>query len=96
MPKPTLMNNNWFVYIIRCYDDSLYTGSTNNVIRRWRQHKNGEGAKYLKANSPKEVVYVEIHDNQSLACKREYAIKKLSKNQKESLIKSGSPAFAGR
>jgi len=87
MPKPPLMNNNWFVYIIRCHDDSLYTGSTNNVIRRWGQHKRGEGAKYLKANSPKEVVYVESLENRSLACKREYEIKKLSKKQKELLIK---------
>jgi putative endonuclease len=78
---------NWFVYIIRCYDNSLYTGSTNNVIRRWNQHKRGEGAKYLKANRPKEVVYVEQCDNQSLACKREYEIKKLSKDKKEALIR---------
>jgi len=80
----------WFVYIIRCYDNSLYTGSTNNVIRRWDEHKRGEGARYLKANRPKEVVYVEQYDNRSLACKREYEIKKLSKNKKEDLIKSGN------
>ncbi len=72
------MIKNWFVYIIRCYDNSLYTGSTNNVIRRWGQHKRGEGAKYLKANTPKEVVYVENCDNRSQACKREYEIKQFS------------------
>ena len=81
------MNESWFVYIIRCHNNSLYTGSTNNVIRRWNQHESGEGAKYLKANTPKEVVYIENCDNRSLACKREYEIKKLSKKKKEALIK---------
>ncbi|MEP1151230.1 MAG: GIY-YIG nuclease family protein [Balneola sp.] len=81
------MIENWFVYIIRCYDNSLYTGSTNNVIRRWDQHKRGEGAKYLKANTPKEMVYVEHFDNRSLACKREYEIKQFSKKKKEALIR---------
>ncbi|MBO6570981.1 MAG: GIY-YIG nuclease family protein [Balneola sp.] len=78
---------NWFVYIIRCYDNSLYTGSTNNVIRRWNQHNRGEGAKYLKANTPKEMVYVEHCDSRSLACKREYEIKQFSKKKKEALIR---------
>lgn len=81
------MDENWFVYIIRCYDNSLYTGSTNNVIRRWDQHKRGEGAKYLKANTPKEMVYVEHCENRSLACKREYEIKQFSKKKKEALIR---------
>lgn len=84
------MNKYWYVYIIRCCNSSLYTGSTNNVIRRWNQHKRGEGAKYLKANTPKEMVYVEHCDNRSLACKREFEIKQFSKKKKEALIKSGN------
>jgi putative endonuclease len=76
----------WFVYIIRCTDGSLYTGCTNHVIRRWKEHANGEGAKYLKAHKPKEVVFVEEHPDQSAACKREYEIKQYSKKKKEGLV----------
>jgi len=76
----------WFVYIIRCKNGSLYTGSTNHLIRRWRKHKSGNGAKYLQANNPKSVAYVEEHPDRSRACKREYEIKQFSKKQKESLI----------
>jgi putative endonuclease len=76
----------WFVYIIRCTDDSLYTGSTNNVIRRWNQHSQGNGAKYLQANEPEAVVFVEEHPDRPQACKREHEIKQFSKQKKEALI----------
>ncbi len=77
--------NTWFVYMIRCANGSLYTGSTNHVIRRWHQHRRGMGAKYLQANEPEEVVFVEEHADRSEACRREYRIKQLSKQEKESL-----------
>jgi len=80
----------WFTYIIRCSNGSLYTGSTNHIIRRWNQHLDGNGAKYLRAHEPREMVYVEKHPTQSDACKREYRIKQLSKKEKEALIKSSS------
>jgi putative endonuclease len=76
----------WFVYMIRCTNGSLYTGCTNNVIRRWHQHKQGRGAKYLKAHKPLAVVFVEEHADRSRACRREYEIKQLEKEKKESLI----------
>jgi putative endonuclease len=76
----------WFVYIIRCTDDSLYTGSTSNVIHRWGKHTEGKGAKYLQAHTPESMVLVEEHANRSQACKREYEIKQLSKQKKELLI----------
>ena len=76
----------WFVYMIRCSNGSLYTGCTNNVIRRWQQHKQGTGAKYLKAHEPKAVVFVEEHADRSQACRREYEIKQFTKQKKESLI----------
>jgi putative endonuclease len=76
----------WFIYIIRCTDGSLYTGSTNHVIRRWHQHRRGRGAKYLQAHKPKAIVYIEEHSDRSQACKREYQIKQFSKQKKESLI----------
>lgn len=76
----------WFVYIIRCANGSLYTGSTNHVIRRWHQHRQGNGAKYLKAQEPKAVVFVEEHPDRSQACRREYQIKQYTKQEKESLV----------
>ena len=76
----------WFVYIIRCTDDSLYTGSTNHVIRRWCKHKQGNGAKYLQAHIPKAVVFIEEHPDRSQACKREHEIKQFTKQKKEALI----------
>lgn len=76
----------WFVYMIRCTDGSLYTGSTNHVIHRWHQHSKGKGAKYLQAHEPKTMVFVEEHPDRSRACKREYEIKQFSKQEKESLI----------
>lgn len=77
----------WFVYIIRCLNGNLYTGSTNHLIRRWHKHKKGEGAKYLRSNKPKAVVYVEEYSDRSMACKREYEIKQLPKEKKELLVR---------
>jgi putative endonuclease len=76
----------WFVYIIRCVNGNLYTGSTKNLIRRWNKHKKGKGAKYFRSNIPKEVVHVETHPDRSMACKREYEIKQYSKKKKEALV----------
>lgn len=76
----------WFVYMIRCSNGSLYTGSTSHLIRRWHEHMLGKGAKYLQANTPKTVVLVEEYSNRSRACKREYQIKQFTKQEKESLI----------
>lgn len=72
--------------MVRCNDGSLYTGSTNHLIRRWHQHRQGKGAKYLKSNTPQAVVFVEVHPDRSRACKREYQIKQLTKQKKEALI----------
>ena len=82
-------NDTWFVYILRCADDSLYTGITLDVDKRLDQH-NGldkNGAKYTQARRPVKLVYQESSTSRSAACKREYAIKSLSKTEKESLIK---------
>lgn len=80
------MSKPWFTYIIRCTNGTLYTGSTNHLIRRWHQHQQGRGAKYLKAHDPEEMVFIESHLNRSEACKREYQIKQLSRKEKEALI----------
>lgn len=78
----------WFVYILRCADNSLYTGVTTDINKRLAQH-NGidkNGAKYTQARRPVELVYQETSQSRSGACKREYEIKCLKKSQKETLI----------
>lgn len=78
----------WFVYILSCKDKSLYTGITTDCTRRLLQHNKGTGAKYTRARLPVTMVYQEIADCRSTATKREIAIKKLSRQQKQELIKS--------
>jgi len=80
--------NEWFVYILRCADNSLYTGITIDVARRLNEHNGlgALGAKYTKVRRPVRLVYEEKVASRSAASKREYAIKKLKKYQKEVLI----------
>ncbi len=78
----------WFVYILRCADDSLYTGVALNVNKRLDQHNgvNKKGAKYTQARRPVKLVYQEKSISRSDACKREYVIKSLNRSEKETLI----------
>ena len=76
----------WYVYILRCCDDTLYTGSTDDVTRRVQVHNSGKGAKYTRCRTPVEVVYSEECESYSAALKREYAIKQLTRSQKLQLI----------
>ena len=77
---------NWYVYILRCKDDSLYCGITPDVEKRLEQHRSGKGAKYTRGRGPLEVVYTEECNNHSDALKREYTIKRLSRIEKLKLI----------
>lgn len=77
----------WYVYMIRCENDTLYTGVTTDVDRRFKEHKEGKtGAKYTRANKPLAVVYTKRFKNRSNAQREEWKIKKLSKAEKETLI----------
>ena len=77
----------WKVYIIRCDDETLYTGVTTDVERRFREHLGTlRGAKYFNGRVPGEVVYIEAGHSRSSACKREAALKKLSRVEKLSLV----------
>ncbi|HIO93580.1 MAG TPA: GIY-YIG nuclease family protein [Leucothrix mucor] len=79
----------WFVYIVRCADDSLYTGITTDVSRREAEHNNDKlGAKYTRARRPVSVVYQESWESRSEATKREIEIKKMKKVSKEKLLES--------
>lgn len=77
---------NWLVYIILCSDGSLYTGITNDLERRLRQHADRRGAKYFRGRLPGPVVYLERGHDRSSASRREAAIKKLSPQAKRRLI----------
>ena len=75
-----------YVYILRCADDSLYTGWTNNLEKRIKVHNSGKGAKYTKARLPVALVYFEEFEDKIEAMRREYAIKKLTRKEKLLLI----------
>ena len=81
-------NGNWLVYIIRCKDESLYTGITNDLYARIEKHNNGTGAKYTRGRGPVEVLITWEFDSRSSASKEEYRIKKMTKTQKMNLIDS--------
>ena len=76
---------NWFVYILRCVDGTLYTGITNDIERRIAEHEQGQGAKYTKGRGPFQLVYKEICRNRGIATKREITIKSLDRKAKLSL-----------
>ncbi len=76
----------WCVYILRCKDDTLYTGSTDDFSKRLEAHRQGKGAKYTRGRSPLEPVYLEVCSDRSAALKREYAVKQLSRQKKLELI----------
>ena len=76
----------WHVYILKCSDDTLYTGITTDIKRRFAEHEAGIGAKYTKGRSPLTLIYSEECKDRSLASKRELEIKSLSKKQKLALL----------
>lgn len=75
-----------YVYILKCSDDNLYTGWTNNLEKRFKAHSTGKGAKYTKARLPVELVYYEEFEDKIDAMKREYEIKQLKRKEKLELI----------
>ena len=81
---------NWSVYIILCSDNTLYTGITINMSKRYQQHANGHGAKYFRGRQPKKLVYLEAGHDRSSATKREINLKKLNREHKVKLIASDS------
>lgn len=75
-----------YVYIVSCRDGTLYTGWTNNLTARLAAHNRGQGAKYTKGRGPVRLVYSEVFADRSQALRREAAIKKLTRSQKDDLI----------
>ena len=77
-----------WVYILRCADGSLYTGWTVDLERRLAAHSAGTASRYTRSRLPVVLVYQEAQASRSLALKRELAIKALSRQAKESLIRN--------
>jgi putative endonuclease len=82
------MHKKWYVYIVQCSDGSLYTGITVDLDRRLNEHNtSNKGAKYTRSRRPVQMMYSETHETRSLASKREYAIKQLTRKEKLNLLK---------
>lgn len=80
----------WYVYIVKCADNTLYTGVTTNVERRVDEHNSAKkAARYTRARQPVSLYYYERQDNRSTACKREAQIKRLPKRDKL-VLKNGA------
>ena len=84
------MEDNWYVYILRCGDGTLYTGITTDVQRRLQMHRSGKGAQYTRGRQPLELVYTQACDDHGQALKREWQIKQMSRGEKEKIIKKES------
>ena len=81
----------YYVYIVRCADNTLYTGIATNLERRVEEHNNStKGAKYTRTRRPVSLVHYEAHVDRSTASKRECQIKKMSRAEKLELIAGGS------
>ncbi len=83
----------WYLYILECGDYSLYTGITNNLEKRIKQHRLGKGAKYTRSHLPVRLVYFQKMESRSCASKMENKVKKLSRIKKLELIKNNEKTY---
>lgn len=81
-----------YTYIVECKDGSLYTGWTTDVKKRVEAHNAGKGAKYTKSRRPVKLVYTEEHETKQEAMSREYAIKRMTRQEKLRMIGEGKSA----
>ncbi len=79
-----------YTYILKCADGSLYTGWTVDLKRRLEIHNSGKGAKYTRSRRPVTLVYYEMYEERREAMRREYAIKQMSREDKQKLIGQGN------
>ena len=77
-----------YTYMLKCKDGTYYTGYTNDLEKRVQAHNEGKGAKYTKGRGPVELIYFEEYEEKSIAMRREWEIKKLTRSQKEELHKN--------
>ena len=86
-PPSRPRGDRWFVYLVRCADDTLYTGIAKDVGRRCQQHNAGTASRYTRSRLPVEVVHQEVHASQGSALRREAAIKALSRQKKKAMFR---------
>lgn len=80
------MEGQWYLYILRCGDGTLYTGITTDVEKRFQAHSQGKGAKYTRGRGPLQLAYQEVCGSHADALRREAAVKRLPREQKEQMI----------
>ena len=76
----------YYLYMLRCEDGSIYTGTAKDYLKRYEEHLRGKGAKYTKAHKAIKIERVFLCDSKSIACSLEYEIKKYTKKKKECII----------
>lgn len=81
------MNEKHFAYILECADGTYYTGYTNNLEKRVETHNAGKGGKYTRTRLPVKLIYTEEFATKNEAMSREWAIKQLTRREKEELVK---------
>ena len=87
------LTKSWQVYILRCRDDTLYTGITNDLENRLQSHNTKRGARYTRSRLPVTLVYHEETTSRSLASRREAAIKKMPRRDKLKLLNDPDISF---
>lgn len=81
----TESSTNWFLYMVRCADDTIYTGISIDVQARIEKHNQGKGAKYTSTRLPVKLIYYESQHDQISAMKREVKVKRWGRKRKENL-----------
>ena len=85
--KPLNMKEKvWILYILKCHDDSLYTGITDNIDRRLLLHNLGKASRYTRSRRPVKIIYTETCIGKSIALRKEHEIKRLTRKEKEIYI----------
>lgn len=74
-----------YTYMLKCKDNTYYTGYTTDLEKRLKAHNEGKGAKYTRGRGPVELVYFEEHEEKTSAMRREWEIKQMSRNEKEAM-----------
>ncbi|MFC1624168.1 GIY-YIG nuclease family protein [Candidatus Omnitrophota bacterium] len=83
----------WYIYILRCKDSNLYTGTTTDIFRRVKEHNSKKGGACTRARLPVKLVYKEVYQTRSQALKREHKIKRWSRRKKLALIANNKTAL---
>jgi putative endonuclease len=84
--RPHRSNTGWLVYLLRCSDGSLYCGVTNDLPKRFKAHAAGKASRYTRSRLPVKLAYTEPQRSKSAALKREAAIKRLRRADKDRLL----------